>query len=284
MSIDTNSSSMGSRSQGSNSAVSSLKDKVALLTSSSPGTCVEIAVQLAQAGAKVVICGRNANQGLATVRQIRAHGGRATFILADIAVVADVKAMIDEAIATYGRLDILINNISNSYAQDASVPDVSEAVWDRIMEPLLKGTFFCCQLAIPFLQQYQGGTIINLIDKTLGVSSQAVADICQGGVVAMTTAIAQQFNTSNVTANMVWATPLSAQTLAGSQTIDKTQLGLIAGEVLTHSAQTQLPFVSIREAVMYLAQQGHTLHGTALLVQTPESSAASSSMPSSTRS
>ncbi|MFK8184354.1 MAG: SDR family NAD(P)-dependent oxidoreductase [Phormidesmis sp.] len=247
----------------------SLENKVALVTSSSPGTCAEMAKQLASAGAKVVVCGRNANQGLATVRQIRQHGGRATFVLADIAVIADVRAMIDETIATYGRLDILLNNISNSYAQDAPVPDVSESVWDRIIEPLLKGTFFCCQQSLPFLQQYDGGTIINLIEKTPGLQGRAVSRICQGGVVAMTSAITQQFTTSNVTANLIWATPL-ATTAAPDNRSDETELYLLTRKVITCLPSTDQPFVSIGEAVMYLANHGCSLHGTALWVHTSD--------------
>ena len=289
----------------------SLENKVALITSSSPGTCADVAKQLAAAGTKVVICGRNANQGLATVRQIRQAGGRATFILADIAVIADVRAMIDEAIATYGRLDILLNDVSNSYAQDAPMPDVSESVWDRIIEPLLKGTFFCCQLSIPFLQQNDGGTIINIVEKTPGLQGRSVSKICQGGVVAMTSAIAQQFTNRKVTANLIWATPLA--TIAEKDAVERTntspnelapnelapnelapdesdlnnsdpnesdsnesqadsiQIGLLIAKTLTGPVGADTPFADIGEAVMYLAQKGLTLDGTALYVHTAES-------------
>lgn len=256
-----------------------LKDKVALITSSSPGTCADIARQLAGAGAKVVVCGRNANRGLATVRQIRKDGGRATFVLADIAVIADVRAMIDEAIATYGRLDILINNVSNSYAQDALMPDVSESVWDRIIEPLLKGTFFCCQLSIPFLQQCEGGTIINLIERAPELQGRSVSKICQGGVVAMTSAITQQFITSNVTANLIWATPAGLTSPEDSSKAipeaapdsDDTSLNLLVNTVMTSPAESDRPFTTISEAVMYLTQHGHTLQGAALRVYVSES-------------
>ncbi|MEM6449429.1 MAG: SDR family NAD(P)-dependent oxidoreductase [Cyanobacteria bacterium P01_D01_bin.105] len=241
----------------------SLENKVALVTSSSPGTCADMAKLLASAGAKVVICGRNANQGLATVRQIRQGGGRATFVLADIAVIADVRAMIDETIATYGRLDILLNNVSNSYAQDAPLPDVSESVWDRIIEPLLKGTFFCCQLSIPFLQQCDGGTIINLIEKTPGLQGRSVSNICQGGTVAMTSAIAQQFNSSAVTANLICVTPLASDI----------SRDLLLSKIVIANPNVDKPFASVGDAVMYLAQEGHTLRGAALLVHTVEENA-----------
>lgn len=225
-----------------------------------------------------MVCGRNARQGLATVKQIRSDGGRATFVLADIAVIADVQSVIDETIATYGRLDILFNNVSNSYAQDSLLAEVSESMWDRLIEPLLKGTFFCCQHALPFLQQSSGGTIINLIEKTPASRDDSVSAICQGGVLALTGAIAQQFTASTVTANMIWAAPAifsAAEPIEFSALAD---ISLLLSEVLIgpKGALNGNPFADTAEAIMYLACHGSDVHGAALLVNTPasESSAA----------
>ncbi|MGB3297673.1 MAG: SDR family NAD(P)-dependent oxidoreductase [Phormidesmis sp.] len=259
-----------------------LDQKVALITSSAPGICANTAQQFAQAGARVVVCGRNARQGLATVKQIRSDGGRATFVLADVAAIADVQSVIDETIATYGRLDILFNNVSNSYAQDDGLMEVSELMWDRIVEPLLKGTFFCCQYALPFLQQSSEGTIINLIEQTAD-SQGSLSAVCQGGVLALTRAIAQQFSASTVTANLVWATP------AALPSVEAADVGLLFSKVLTgpqkepnkatnktinestneatnEATSSDRPFTDMAEAIMYLARYDSTLHGAALLV------------------
>jgi NAD(P)-dependent dehydrogenase (short-subunit alcohol dehydrogenase family) len=257
-----------------------LDQKVALVTSSAPGICAQTAMQLAREGAKVIVCGRNANQGLATVKQIRSEGGRATFVLADIAIIADVQSVIDETIATYGRLDILFNNVSNSYAQDALVADVSESVWDRLIEPLLKGTFFCCQHALPFLQQSSSGTIINLIEKTPSSRDDSVSAVCHGGVLALTGAIAQQFAASSVTANVIWAAPF-AEAIGVPNAAEVSERltalpdsHLLLSQVLTkpiaQDGERALveppPFANIAEAVMYLACYGSRFHGAALLV------------------
>lgn len=254
-----------------------LDQKVALITSSSPGICASTARQLAIAGAKVMVCGRNARQGLATVKQIRSKGGRATFVLTDMATLSDVQAMIDETIATYGRLDILFNNISNRYPHDGPLLSVSESVWDRVVEPLLKGTFFCCQYALPFLQQGESGTIINLIEKVPGGAHSASA-ICQGGMLAMTGAIAHQFSATAVTANVIWAAPSTTKS-DSTATSDKASsppidVSLLSSQLLTGprldagglSIDEARPFADIAEAVMYLACYGSTLHGSALWV------------------
>ncbi len=255
-----------------------LDHKVALITSSSPGICADTARRLASEGAKVMVCGRNASQGLATVKRIRKEGGKATFVLADVATLADVQAVIDETIATYGRLDILFNNVSSRYPQDGPLLSVSESVWDRVIEPLLKGTFFCCQYALPFLQQGESGTIINLIEKIPESKDRSVSAICQGGMLAMTSAIAHQFSATAVTANVIWASPSTPHPNEFSMPkfsvpID---ISLLSSQLLTGPAVNQdgspiaaaCTFADIAEAVMYLACHGETLHGSALWVNT----------------
>ncbi|MGB7088410.1 MAG: SDR family oxidoreductase [Phormidesmis sp.] len=235
-----------------------LDQKVALVTSSRQGICASTAQQLARAGAKVMVCGRNAAQGQATVQQIHREGGRASFVLADTAIAADVQSVIDETIATYGRLDILFNSASSRYPRDGSLLEVSEATWDRIIETTLKATFFCCQQALPFLQQSQHGTIINLVEQLPDLPVRLTAAICQGGLLAMTGAIAQQFPASVVRANLILAKPPSAGLSAA--------LGLMIEPILYGPLASDRPFADIAEAVMYLADHSDALHGSALIV------------------
>jgi len=242
----------------------SLDQKVALVTSSRLGSCVNIAQQFAREGAKVVVCGRNAAQGLTTVKQIRADGGRATFILTDIASPSDVQAAIDEAIATYGRLDILFNHASSEqHSRDGSLTEISEAVWDRVVETTLKGAFFCCQYALPFLQQSGSGTIIHLVEGPASGQIRSVASICQGGVLAMTSVIAQQLPASTVTANLIWKGSLPE---AGEASIPAA-ISLSANQILYGPLSGDRPFADIAEAVLYLACRGDSLHGSALVVR-----------------
>lgn len=241
-----------------------LSQKVALVTSSASGICASTAQQLAAEGARVMICGRNAAQGRATVRQIRSSGGRASFTLADIAVAADTKAAVDETIATYGRLDILFNHASSGYARDSVLLEVSEAVWDRVIETTLKGTFFCCQYALPFLQQSGSGTIINLVEQLPADPMQSVTAVCQGGILAMTGAIAQQFSADTVTANLIWVSEPTVGKAVVSGDLNLLMAQIIRGPV-GHSEPAR-PFTDIAEAVMYLAVGGSDLHGSALVV------------------
>ena len=253
-----------------------LANKVALVTSCRSRICVDTAQQLAIAGAKVMICGRNATQGRETVRQIRSRGGRADFVLADIAASSDVKAVLDETIATFGRLDILLNHVSGEYASDDELAAITEATWDRIVESALKGTFLCCQYALPFLQ-HSGGTIINMVRQSPDLRYKAVTTICQGGVAAMTSAIAQQYAAQSVTANMLWIKPLSeakfnveppASDLIDPSAPEQPDTPASAANLSSTPSLPSLssPFADAAEAVLYLASRSSTVQGSTVVV------------------
>ena len=187
-----------------------LTNKVALVTSSQRPRCAQIARQLASAGASVVICGRNTTKGRATVAEIQRSGGKARFILADISAPADIRAAINETIATYGRLDVLFNYVSSFYDCDQALGKVTENTWDRMLEVALKGIFFCCQYALPFLEKPGCGRIITLIRYEAPIENHALSRICQGGLVELTQAIAQQFPNRHVIANLIIHQPETA--------------------------------------------------------------------------
>lgn len=252
-----------------------LENKVALVTSCRSSICSQTAQQLAEAGAKVMICGRNTERGRETVRKIQRGGGRAAFVLADVAILSDVEAVVDETIATYGRLDILLNHISSEYAQDSEIAEVSEALWDRVVESALKGTFFCCQYALPFLQQ-SSGTIINLMRQSSNLRFNAVTTICQGGVAAMTSAIAQDASVRPVTANLLWIKPpgdpkFNVEPMLNKQiSASRMRLPVPADEHLD-AARPQLPdivppFTDVATAVLYLASRSSTIQSSTLVV------------------
>lgn len=263
---------LGGSSFGDSSHDSSLENKVALVTSSRDGVCAESAQQLACAGARIVICGLNASQGNATVAEIQRNGGQARFILTDVAMVADVQAAINETIATFGRLDILLNFASDNYERDGALLEVSETTWDRITETTLKGTFLCCQYALPFLQQSGSGRIINLVEQTAAPQQRSVASICQGGVLAMTYAIAQQFSDQNVSVNLVWVIQpgLTLMPLAPLTPENMTRfLEKILYSPITDADAHSQPFADTAAAIAHLVDTASALHGHALVVNVP---------------
>ncbi|MEL7051423.1 MAG: SDR family oxidoreductase [Cyanobacteria bacterium J06634_6] len=258
-------------SDGASSSRAELDRKVALITSSHRDICASTARQLAAAGVKVMICGLSAEHGRATVSEIRSSGGRANFVLTDVAIAADVRAAIDETIATYGRLDILFNSASRPHSRDGAMLSVSESAWDRIVESTLKGTFFCCQYALPFLQHAGDGIIINLVEQSSPMGEQAIADVCQGGILALTQAIAHQFSNRNVAANLIWHSSVIPALPA-----DKILHGPLESSAHITTATTPATFATVGDAAMYLATCRRPLHGYALLVNPGSSTDADS--------
>src|SRR5262245_34252859 len=100
-----------------------LADKVSIITGAGGGMGRVAAMMFAEQGARVVVAEYGEAAGQETVDQIKAAGGEATFIRADVSSEADAKAMVDHAVATYGRLDVLYNNAGVMPEADHSVTD-----------------------------------------------------------------------------------------------------------------------------------------------------------------
>ncbi len=111
-----------------------LRDKVAIITGAGSGMGRAAALMFAAEGAKVVVAEFNDAAGRETVRQVEAAAGQATFVRANVADEDDAKAMVDHAVAAYGRLDVLYSNAGIMPEEDHSVIDTSVDTWDRVRD------------------------------------------------------------------------------------------------------------------------------------------------------
>jgi glucose 1-dehydrogenase len=140
----------------------SLKGKVAIVTGGNSGIGKAIVLGLVKAGASVVIdyvVHPEATEALE--REIAGLGGVATGVLADVSRVAEVQALIDAAVAKFGRVDIMVNNAG--VETRTSVLDTTEADYDRVLSINLKSAFFGTQIAAKqMIAQGGGGSIINI--------------------------------------------------------------------------------------------------------------------------
>ncbi len=116
----------------------------------------------AASGAKVVVADFNEEKGRAVVDAIQQAGGIAHFVKVDISKSDQVKAMVQETVKTFGRLDVAVNNAALS-PDDKPVAEFDEDYWDRLMAVDLKGTALCLKYEIQqMLAQGHGGSIINI--------------------------------------------------------------------------------------------------------------------------
>jgi len=181
-----------------------LDGSVALVTGAVRRIGRAIALALAGDGAAVVINTRSSKEEAEGVaREIQARGGKALVQLADITDEAAVAAMVDAAVARFGRLDILVNNAADR--RQAPLTEMSLAEWRHITAIILDGAFLCARACLPHLVAAGSGTVINIggASAHVGAHNRAHVIAAKAGLVGLTKAIAVEFADRGITANCV---------------------------------------------------------------------------------
>ncbi len=192
------------------------EDKVALITGGGGGIGRETSRVFAQEGAQIVVVDVNDDAGQETVRQVRAAGGQAVYVHADVAKAQDCEKMVAEAEAAFGKLNILFNNAGIMHSQDDDAIQTDEAIWDLTMAINLKGVFLGCKYGIPALRRAGGGSIINTASfvALLGAATPQLAyTASKGGVLSMTRELAVIHARENIRVNALCPGPLRTEML-----------------------------------------------------------------------
>ncbi|AFQ45581.1 3-oxoacyl-[acyl-carrier-protein] reductase [Desulfosporosinus meridiei] len=181
-----------------------LKDSVGIVTGSGRGIGRAIAVNLAAAGVKVVVnyAGR-ADKAEETVELIRAAGGEAVAVQADVSQQADVDRLLKTAIENYGKIDILVNNAG--ITRDTLLLRMKEADWDAVLETNLKGVFLCTKAVSKGMLKQRSGVIVN-ISSIVGLSGnpgQANYAAAKAGIIGFTKSVAKEFASRGIRVNVV---------------------------------------------------------------------------------
>src|SRR6188472_3255729 len=139
-----------------------LADKVCVITGAGSGMGRVAAGLFAAQGARVVVADYNEAAAAETVASVVAAGGQATAVHVDVSNESDAKAMIDHAVATYGRVDVLYKNAGIMPEADHSVIDTDVDTWDQVMAINVRGVFLGCKHAIPHMVAQGSGSVINI--------------------------------------------------------------------------------------------------------------------------
>ena len=179
--------------------------KVALVTGAGSGIGRAAALLFAAEGARVVVNDISVEGGAETVRMIEAARAEATFVEADVSDEAQVRALIDETVETYGRLDCALNN-AGVEGETAPTAECSKEAWDRVIGLNLTGVFLCMKHEIKQMLKQGGGSIVNT-SSTMGVVAHPggvpayVAS--KHGVVGLSKAAALEYVTQGIRVNAV---------------------------------------------------------------------------------
>jgi NAD(P)-dependent dehydrogenase (short-subunit alcohol dehydrogenase family) len=186
-----------------------LAGKVALISGGARGQGAAETRLFVREGAAVVFGDVLDDEGKKVEAEIRANGGRATYVHLDVTREADWRAAVATAVQTYGRLSVLVNNAGILFR--AKIEDTSEVDWDRIMAVNVKGVFLGTKAAIPALRQAGGGSIIN-ISSTAGLvgspGGTAAYTATKGAVRLFTKSTAIQHAREGIRCNSVHPGPI----------------------------------------------------------------------------
>src|SRR4028119_1605806 len=181
-------------------------EEVAWVTGSSTGIGRAVAEALAREGRRVVVH-YNASEGEAreVAEGISSSGGEAMLVGGDVSDSAEVDRMVGEIEGRYGRLDVLVNN-AGSLVERRTLAEMTEDLWDRVMDVNLKGVYLCSRAVLPMMKRRGAGRIINLTSVAArnggGPGSVAYA-AAKGGVSTLTRAMAKELVSENILVNGV---------------------------------------------------------------------------------
>ena len=181
-----------------------LLGQVAIVTGGAVGIGGATARRLADEGANVLIADVDPEAADRQVAAIRDAGGSAETIVADVGKHDDVRAMIEQALARWGRLDVLVNNAYRPPEPGGAV-EVSEEGWDQGMAVLVKSMFLAAKYAVPTMRRGGGGSIVNIssVHGLLMAPGRLVYEAAKSAVIGLTRQMACEFGPSGIRVNAI---------------------------------------------------------------------------------
>lgn len=179
-----------------------MKNRVGVITGSTSGIGKDIAVKLAGNGCRVVVVGRNEERGSRVADTIKANGGEAIFVEADVSQSNECDRLFKTVLKKYGTVDILINNAGTM--RNRPITEMKDEDWDEIIRVNLKSYFLCCREAIKIMKEKGYGRIINISSRGwLGGTAQCNYAASKGGIVSITRSLALETARMGITVNCV---------------------------------------------------------------------------------
>lgn len=181
-----------------------LDGMAAVVTGSVRGIGRAVALAFADAGANVVINGRSSRDAAdAVAAEVEAAGGRALVHMADVSDPDGAAGLIDAAVKTFGRLDILVNNVAHRVAKPLT--ETSFEDWQAVLASTLNTAFLCSRAAIPHLDQHGVGSIVNIggVSGQAGVKNRTAVATSKAGLSGLTAALAIELAPQAITVNCV---------------------------------------------------------------------------------
>jgi NAD(P)-dependent dehydrogenase (short-subunit alcohol dehydrogenase family) len=204
-----------------------LSDKVAVITGGGAGIGFAYARRFLAEGARVVVA--DIADPLAAAQKLDA-AGRALGVRTDVSDAASVRAMVEAAVGTFGRIDVLVNNAAVfATLKPQPFDEIPDAEWDRVMAVNVRGVWSCVRAVAPVMRAQGGGRIVNVASAIVGKGTALLLHYVtsKGAVVAMTRALARELGPSGITVNAVAPGLILSDSVQANPDITNFQLGAI---------------------------------------------------------
>ena len=209
-----------------------LEQQSAIVTGGGHGIGKSIALALAQAGAGVLICGRNESTLQETANEIQAIGQKAIAYVCDVSRESQVQAMIETATRELGKVDLLVNN-AGIVGPTKPVTGVTLAEWDETMAVNLTSAFLCARAVLPAMIERRRGKIVNIssVAGRMAYALRAPYSVSKWGMIGLTRTLAQEVGPQNIQVNAILPGPVAGDRM--KRVIDRraAELGQSVAEV-----------------------------------------------------
>lgn len=245
-----------------------LDDKVALVTGGTSGIGAASALLFAEEGAKVVLTGRRIAEGEAMVATIKAAGGEALFIPADLSEIEAIPAIVEQAVAAYGRLDVAFNNAGT--ATGGPIETVIEPEFDRVIDMNVKTAYFCLKAQADQMKRQGSGAIVfnASVLAGIGLPGTSVYSASKGAIISLMRAAAVELGPLGIRVNAIspslTRTPLTAGLI--STTEDGTEVSPLAPAGSIPLGRLTTPMEVAQTALFLLSDRASFVNGHALYV------------------
>jgi NAD(P)-dependent dehydrogenase (short-subunit alcohol dehydrogenase family) len=240
----------GRRPRGDKERAMRFENKVVLVTGGNVGIGRATALAFAKQGAKVVVSARREPEGIAAVKEIQAAGGAAAFVRADVALEADVQALIGQVKKLYGRLDVVFNN-AGVEGKVGPIETLTAKDFDDTFAVNVRGSWLVLKYALPLLRESKGVVINNgSVVADIGMAGTSVYAATKGAIATLTRAAAIEVAKEGVRVNSVSPGPI--ETDMGARffgTLDNMRGFASTSVPIGRTGQPN----DIAEAVLYLA-------------------------------
>jgi len=190
----------------------SVQGRAAIVTGAAQGLGLACAEALARGGAQVLVADYNGDKAKQAASRLAKEGLKVQAAHADVTSAKDVSAMVGAALGAFGQIDILVNNAGGSGSVTANdIEDVTEAVWDDVVDRNLKGPYLCCRAVVPHMKARKYGRIVNFssgLAKGVGRPTGTAGAVLpyaasKAGVLGLTYMLAKALAPWNITVNAV---------------------------------------------------------------------------------